>query len=137
MTIVENKALVLHIVEELWNEHNLDVIDQYFHPDFRNVDPANFLITDRESLKEFSRQLFEAFPDWHATVHELVAEDNRVVKVWSVEGNFKNDIFTIPANHKPIRYSGINLYRLKDGLVIEEIWAQDFMGLMEQLGVAD
>lgn len=41
----------------------------------------------------------------------------------------------IPPTGKPVTVTGINLYRVVNGKIVEEWWQEDILGLMQQLGV--
>jgi predicted ester cyclase len=77
------KAVVLRMVERLWNGHDLDVADDLFLPDFDNGrgNPRGPAF-----IKEWHRSTRESFPDLRYTIDELLAEGNCVVVRWTATG---------------------------------------------------
>jgi len=58
-----------------------------------------------------------------------------VVTRWSSAFTHTGDLFGVPATGKRVKQSGIMIYRIKDGKVVEQ-WAEaNMLGLMQQLGV--
>jgi predicted ester cyclase len=69
----ENKAIVRRFIEA-YNNRNLDSVDEFIAPDY--FDHANKL--DREGLKQAFDMGFKAFPDWHETIEDIIAEGDKV-----------------------------------------------------------
>jgi predicted ester cyclase len=81
-----------------------------------------------EQVAAFSAYVFEAYDDYRFTLEETVAEGDRVV----VRGR-------VTARHRPtgrpVRFFGITIYRLEDGLIREYWRAYDRLDLYDhQLG---
>lgn len=79
--------------------------------------------------------LGSAFPDKRYTIHDMVAEGDKVVARWALEATHKGDYMGIPATNKQIALTGIYIIRLEDGKQVEWWLEADFLGLMQQLGV--
>ena len=62
----ENKALARHVIEEMFNNGNLDVADEHIAPDYVNHDPTMPEdIQGPEGFKEYVGAYCTAFPDLH------------------------------------------------------------------------
>jgi hypothetical protein len=80
----ENKALLARrFLEKVFNEGNLDAIDELMGPNRVQRDPA---MTEELRGIEGARQLVEvyrgAFPDVHITVEDQVAEGDKIATRW-------------------------------------------------------
>lgn len=65
----------------------------------------------------------------------MIAEGEKVVVRYTVEGTHTQNFMGIPATNTPIRMTGMSMYRMIDGKLAEG-WVQyDQLGLMQQLGV--
>lgn len=64
-----------------------------------------------------------------------IAEEDKVVARITGYGTHEGEILSIPATHKPIQGSGIVVWRIKRGKIVEHWAQQDTMGLMQQLRV--
>ena len=70
----ENKALVRRELEEVWNKHNLDAIDEIYAPDFVDHSAPPGMPNDRAGAKARVGAFLGAFPDFKTTIDILVAE---------------------------------------------------------------
>ena len=73
-------------------------------------------------------------PGYHV-VEDLVAEGDKVVGRITAYGTHKGMLFGIPATGKDIRVTGIAIWRLADGQIVEHCHQTDGLALMQQLGV--
>jgi predicted ester cyclase len=79
-----------------------------------------------------------AFPDLRGTNDLLLGEGDYVVRRWTWEGTFLNEfshpqLGTYPPTGKRVRWSGVNIYRMADGRVVELWLHQDDLHLIRQL----
>lgn len=74
MGTAENKDIVRRVYEEVVNNHNLDLLGNYFTPDYVNHKNPGGL----EGTRQLFVMLFEAFPDVRVSVDSLGAEGDRV-----------------------------------------------------------
>jgi predicted ester cyclase len=71
----------------------------------------------------------------HITTDEIIAEGDKVTRVWTANSTHKGEFMSIQATGIRITVKGIELFRTADGK-IAEIWAiMDNLGMMQQLGV--
>ncbi len=132
----ENKALARRILNDLVVALNLDNLDEYFADDVVVHVPFLDLPPGLEGL----RGLYSSFPgaisDVDLVFEDQIAEGDRVVTRWSSEFTHTGELFGVPATGKRVKQSGIMIYRIRDGKVVEQ-WAEANMwGLMQQLGAA-
>jgi steroid delta-isomerase-like uncharacterized protein len=127
------KALVRQVVED-WHRADLDALDEHLDPAYVNRDPTNPDVTNLDSYKRWAAAAWAAFPDMRITVEDLIAEDDRVAKVWSFQATHQGEFAGIPPTGQRIAWSGITIYRIKDDRVVECIWQTDALGLLRQLG---
>lgn len=131
--IEKNKDFINAYTENFWNKQNIDVFEKYYSAEFI----VHFADGDMnvEQYKGLCQAYFSAFPDLQVTTDLLVAEGDKVTKVWTVTSTSKGDFMGIPATGKPMIIKGIEVFRLADGK-IAELWASmDNLGMLQQLGV--
>ena len=131
----ENKALERREIEEVWNKHNPDAVDEIYAPDLVNHSAPPGVPNDRAGLKALVGMNLGAFPDLKVTTDFLVAEGDKVVHHWTATGTHKGELMGIPATGKQIEMTGIAIVRIVGGKIVE-LWTEsDQMGMMQQLGV--
>lgn len=135
MSSVQNKEIVRRVVDEMWNQKKLEVLDQLIHPDFRSIGPGIGEVRDRNGFLEFTKLFVTTFPDLHADIVEMITEGDCVAKVWKAHGTFDAEYMGAPPNHKFITWSGISVYRFADGKLKEIEWGYDYLSLLQEMGV--
>lgn len=86
-------------------------------------------------MKAFVIYLHTAFPDIYFTIDEQIAEEDKVVTRWHVNGTHQAEFAGIPATGKSVTITAINIHRISADQ-IQEAWLNwDALGLMQQLGV--
>jgi steroid delta-isomerase-like uncharacterized protein len=138
MSIEENKALVRRLIEEVWNQGHLAVFDELYAPDFLFHDPGLPQVRTREEDKQWIAGVLKAFPDFHLTIEDLIAEGDQVVMRWTFRGTNTGALVTpipLPATGKQVTGAGITIVRFAGEKAVEA-WNQgDNLGEMQQLGL--
>ena len=127
----ENKALIRRFYEEVWNDKNLEAIDELVATDSVDHD----LPPGREGAKAFISMYLSAFPDTKMTIEDLLAEGDKVVTRWSATGTHTGELMGIPATGKQVTVTGLDINRYSGGKSVEHWGEFDQMGMMQQLGV--
>jgi len=135
MSTEENKAFVRQMVEEVFNQGNVSRADEFLAPNFveREELPPG-IPRDREGVKQLTTMLRSAFPDFKATIDDIVAEGDKVVirQTWS--GTHKGESMGVPPTGKSVSFGVIDILRMAGGKCVEHWGQMDSMGLMQQLG---
>jgi len=129
----ENKALVVRFVEEFWSSGNLAAADELMSPDVVIHSPE---VGGIAGLKAFNGTLRAAFPDWHSTPEELIAEGDRVVERWTGRGTHRGHFQGIPPTGNRVAVPGVVFYRVEDGAIAEFRGSFDMLSMLQQLGAA-
>ncbi len=114
---------------------NLDVIEETVDPDIvTHGFPGGF---DPASLAEY-RAFFEAlerlWADMTFAIETVVADENHVAVRFTIEGRHAGDALGVPATGRRVRFSGMVLYRMKDGRIAETWLHPDNLSILEQIG---
>lgn len=130
----DNKGLVRRVIEEVYNKGNLAAVDDYVAADFVIHAPSGD-IPGPAGARQFVAMLREAFPDFHTTIEDQVADGDMVVTRWIAEGTHLGEFQGIPPTGKHRTMSGIDIDRIVADKVVECWTNTDDLGLMRQLGV--
>src|SRR4030042_2503547 len=124
MAAEQNKALVVRFVEELFNRGNVGIVGEIFAPDFveREQLPPG-IPSDREGVKVLTSMLRSAFPDFKATIDDIIAEGDKVVIRMTWSGTQKGEFMGVPATSRRVSFGVIELIRITNGKVADN-WGQ-------------
>ncbi|UCF13728.1 MAG: ester cyclase [Thermoplasmatales archaeon] len=136
MSEEENKANMRRFYEEVWGKGNLDVADELAAENFVDhnlVDPN--LPPGIEGFKQIVPMFRTAFPDMQFTIEDLIAKDDKVVSRLTVRATHKGEFMGIPPTGKQATITGIDIFRIVDGKIVERWGEVDMFRLMQELGV--
>ena len=136
MSTETNKAIVSRYVEQVWNKGRLDLIGEFFAENvFEHGAPQIPGLNGRDSLKTIIGGARTSFPDVKLALHDVIAEDDKVVTHWTMTATHQGEFMGIPATGKQIMNTGVTIYRLDNARIVE-IWNfADNLSMMQQLGV--
>jgi predicted ester cyclase len=117
-------------------EENKAFIRRYFEALNRDKSPATLgQWTVDESLKRLITSLEAAFPNYQFAIEDLVAEGDKVAVRVTSELEHRGELMGFPPTGKRATISGIFLYRIADGKIVESWIQSDRLGLLQQLGL--
>ena len=135
MSAEENKALVRRYFEEIDEQRDVSVLDEFVVPDFIDHNPSPGFAPDLEGLKQSFLHFLAATPDGYHVVEDMIAEGDKVVTRVSAYGTQTGELFGIPPTGNQMRVTGIAVHRIADGKIVEHWNEIDNLGAMQQLGV--
>ncbi len=90
----------------------------------------------RDDYNRYTSAYYAAFPDFHHTFQDIIAEGDRVVVRWIASGTHTKPFMGIPPTGKAVTVTGITIYRIQDGVLMERWVNFDELGMLRQLQVA-
>ena len=139
MPAEENKEVARRFVDEVWNEQNLDVVDELYSPDY----VGHWFLpggedADRSAVKEFIGSVHDGFPDYHMDIEFIHGEGDLVTVGFTGGGTHEGEFMGIPpgaaeGSGRPI--PGQVTLRFEDGQVAEGWATWDALGLLQEMGV--
>jgi predicted ester cyclase len=136
MSAEQNKALLRSIPEEMFNKGNLALAGEVFAADYiehASLPPGT--PAGLEGFKVFVSTLRAAFPDFHYTVEDDIAEGDKVVQRVTARGTQKGEFMGMPATGKQATWTEIHIARVAGGKLVEHWVNLDQLGMLQQLGV--
>jgi steroid delta-isomerase-like uncharacterized protein len=131
---VTNTATVLYFVQKFWNEQNVAGLDNTHSLDFISHDPATpGHPLPRLVYKQVGLMYLAAFPDFRVTVENIMTEGDKVAVRWTVNGTHLGPLMGIPPTGRSVTFVGITIHRLANGKIVENWWAYDALGMMQQI----
>ena len=89
----------------------------------------------RERYREGYKGYVKSFSELAVDVHQVIAEDDRVVVSFTNRGCHTGEFWGIPATGRAWRFDGIAIYRIENERIVEAWYSEDFLGWFQQLGV--
>ena len=135
MTTDQNKALVRRLVEEAQAAGNLALVDELLAPDFIDHSPLPSVPPTRDGVRALFAALHAAFPDLQITIHEQLAEGDKVMTRKTFAGTHQGEFLGVPATGRPVQFDVIDILRVANGKLTEHRCLVDQLALLQQLGV--
>ncbi|MFF3308684.1 ester cyclase [Streptomyces sp. NPDC002952] len=136
MDIIEqNKKTVTDFIEALFTKGDLGAVDVWLAEDFVDHDPPFGGPADREGMRAAGAMFRAAFPDWHSDTGLLIGEGDLVVEQFTASGTQRGEILGVAPTGRTLSLRGINIFRLRDGRVVERWGRLDELGLLRGLGL--
>ena len=130
MSLEENKAIVRRFVEA-YNNQNLELFDDLLAPDY--VDHTSKV--GREGLKQLMTMAFNAFPDLHETIEDIIAEGDKVWVRITFTGTNTGEWLGFAPTGKKVTSKNVDTYRIVNGKLAEYWNVTDASDFNKQLGI--
>jgi steroid delta-isomerase-like uncharacterized protein len=131
MSVEDSKALIRRMYETM-NQRNWDEFDEMFAPDYvHHSAPGHDM--NFEDLKQAIAMSTTAFPDLQATIEEMIAEGDKVMVRWTQSATHTSEFMGVAPTGKRVRFSGINIFRVRDAKIAEDTPHWDFSVILQQL----
>jgi steroid delta-isomerase-like uncharacterized protein len=134
-------AVVYAVADSVRDQGFYDIIDTLFAEDCVLHDlsrPEVVSFSGREGVNQWISSMYGALPDGYHPMENarLVAEGDIAAIYMTAEGTFTGEFMGIPGNGNPISFSMLNLWRVKDGQIVEGWLNFETLGFISQLTAA-
>jgi len=143
MSLEKNKAIVRRFIEEL-NRRNIAIMDELVAPDM--VHPT-LQVRGLEEYKQYETALWKAFPDWHETILDMVAEGDKVWLFGEVTATHTGELRSflpqinkkvrVAPTGKKIKFTYIGMYRIVDGKIVGRQSIHAIVEFYKDIGVIE
>jgi serine phosphatase RsbU (regulator of sigma subunit) len=130
----ENKATFRRYIEEVWNEGRLELADEIFDRYISHQADGLTLQRGPEDVKRFVGELRSAFPDFHISINEQLAEGDKVVVHATIRGTHQREFRGMAPTGKQIEERGFSVFRFSSEGKVVESWDSYYsqLALMRQ-----
>ena len=115
MSSEENKKIVRKSIEVI-NTKDLSSIEQMVAPDF--VDHTRKM-QGSEGLKQFLSMIYKSFPDFHLTIEDIIAEEDKVWVRLTITATHTGEFFGLAPTGKKFTEPSVWIYRIANSKIIE------------------
>jgi len=111
-----------------------DLIDEVYAADVVDHNPQPGQEAGIDGVKMIIGLYHAVFPDLHVTNDDMLIDGNRGTLRWSATGTHEGDQLGVPATHKSVRLTGIDILKVEHGQVVERWGEANGLEMMQQLG---
>ena len=117
-----NVAVARRWTEDVINHGNLAALDEILAPNVVHHGATFSAVQGIDGVKQALQRVITAFPET-LTIEQTIAEGDLVAVRYAGTGTHEGDYFGVPATGKTVQLSGINLYRIDCGRIVES-WSK-------------
>ncbi len=129
-----HKAIIRRYYEDLWNRWDLVIADELIAADIAFRGSLGVTVRGLEGFKRYVAMVRAAFPDFHNAVEDLIAEGDKVGARLTYRGTHAGELFGVFPTGRQVMYSGIAIFRIAGGKIVDGWVHGDTLSLMQQLG---
>ena len=108
---------------------------QHIAPDFVRHDPGlPFEVRGPQGVAQLHDALLPAFADMALPLDDLVAEDGKVAVRLTIHATHTGPFGDLPATGRRIEVPVLDLFHIRDGVLVEHWALFDNLGMLRQLG---
>ena len=111
-----------------------DLIDEVYAADVVDHNPQPGQGAGIDGVKMIIGLYHAVFPDLHVRNDDMLIDGNRGTLSWSATGTHEGDQLGVPATHKSVRLTGIDILKVEHGQVVERWGEANGLEMMQQLG---
>lgn len=135
MSTEQNKAIVRRVYEDVINQERAELIEALYAADVVVHDPFMGEAHGVGAFRELLGMFDAAFPHHRVAIDAMVAEGDMVSVLHTHTATHGGTFMGMPATGKSVVVPGIELFRLRDGKIVEFWRKDDDVSLMVQLGM--
>lgn len=102
--------------------------------DFVEHEAVPGMDSSREASKQMFAMMHTAFPDFRATVHEVLQDGDKVVCRVTFSGTHQGEFMGMPASGKPVEMPVIDVLQFRDDKIVAHWGVSDMSGVLAQIG---
>jgi predicted ester cyclase len=135
MSVEENKAILRRLMEEVWNEGNLDIVPDLISPEFSMSAPSGPPIRGPEGFRQSVAYWRSILPDLHFATDEVVGEEDRLAARFTTTGTFEGRYEEYEPTGRQIKYAEAAFLSFKGGKLLEQSVFVDWLDFFRQMGI--
>ena len=108
-------------------------IEEVFSADVVDHNPQPGQTAGIEGVRNIINLYRAAFPDLHLSNDDIIISGDRAALRWSATGTHEGDQLGVPATHKTVQFTGIDILRLENGRIVERWGESNGLEVMQQI----
>jgi len=129
---MNNLVIIKSYHEQIWDNKVVEAIDEFFHVDATIHSPIN-TTKGLKDIKATMSTWLKAFPDLKVHWDDYIYDETKVVARWHAEGTQTGSFQALPPSSQKVKYTGITIYELSEGKIINYWASVDMLTILYQL----
>lgn len=135
-SVEDNKRIARRVPEDIATQRNMDLLEEVYAPDaVENGIFGEEPVRGIEEVRARLESVFEAFPDFSATVEEIIAEKDTVAMRVTLRGTHEGVFMGMEPTGESFEVQNMVFTHVEDGKITERWVLPDALGMFQQLGV--
>lgn len=136
MTAATNKQIVQRLVTDVIQGGDIGLTEEFFDPAYVPHDPSNPARRGGiAGATEFIAMLHQTATGVHYDATHWLADGDLVSYHWHLRFIHTGPLMGVPPSGKEIAVTGIDMFRLSGGKIVESWAYADALGMLQQMGV--
>lgn len=132
---INNQEIVLRFINQVINKKRFELIDELWVENmiWHGGSSGNVYGIDNYK-KMLTASAGNSFSNMFLQVKDIISKDDKVVLYFSNSGLNVGDFMGYKASNKKAIWDGMGIYRIENGKIAEAWFAEDILGMFQQLG---
>jgi steroid delta-isomerase-like uncharacterized protein len=128
------KALAMSMFDSMTGDVDVDeMVDRFMAEDFVEHEAIPGMDNSRDTPRQMFKMMLAAFPDFRATVHELLQDGDKVVARVTFSGTHEGEFMGVPASGNSVEWSVIDILQFRDDKAVAHWGVMDLAAAMAQM----
>jgi steroid delta-isomerase-like uncharacterized protein len=134
MTEKDNIQLAKQAIAAI-NAHDIESYLKHLDESYAGESETLGSVHGREGARQMLMTMFQAFPDIHLEIEQILASGDHVVSRVIASGTHKGNFAGVAPTNKKVSFHSCNVVEVRKGKVISSRLYSDNVSLFRQLGV--
>lgn len=128
-----DKQIIRNFIDDVWNNQNLDNLDQYVSDDYIEHNPMGDFYGIDTFRRGFIEMTLGGYPDFQVEVGPLVGDDKFAACAYSSGGTHSGNFGPLEPTNNTVEIDGCYVCRIEDGKIVEGYNQFDQLSMAIQL----
>jgi predicted ester cyclase len=134
MSEIDNKQIVRNYIKEVVNTGNVSDMEKYVSANYTEVFEGKRYPIGIKGAQEHIIGVRQTYPDLTLTIDQQIAEGEYVATSITARGTHSGVWLGIKPTGKVVTYTGVNVDRVVNGLIVEHGGAANLLGPLLEIG---
>ncbi|MEX1147696.1 MAG: SgcJ/EcaC family oxidoreductase [Sphingomonadales bacterium] len=119
-----------------WRAHDAEKVASYYAQDCVYEDMAMGVVNrGRDGVLNFAREVYGTMPDFRVEYETRFATETDGAGQWIITATWNGPFEGVDRTGRKVRFTGLSLYRFRDGKISHAKDCWDFSVMMKQMGL--